>query len=72
MTMKREEFELEYANRHMRYDPRSIESKVESVNRLAEINGYSDSHIDLCWKIQKIKNTPLRMDRAELIMELDW
>lgn len=70
--MTREEFEIEYANRHMRYDPRPMQHKVDSVNRLADINGYSDTHIDLCWKVQLIKNTPLRMDRAELIMELDW
>lgn len=70
--MNREEFEIEYATRHMSYDPRQIESKVESVNRLREGGGYSDTHIDLCWKVQLIKNTPLRMDRAELVLELDW
>lgn len=70
--MTREEFELNYAARHMSYDPRPIESKVESVNRLREDSGYSDTHIDLCWKIQLIKNTPIEAGKARLVMELDW
>lgn len=70
--MNREDFELEYAVRHMSYDPRQIESKVESVNRLREGSGYSDTHIDLCWKVQLIKSTPVEAGKARLVMELDW
>lgn len=55
--MNRDEFEKEYVKRHMGYDPRGEESKVKSVERLREGEGYSDDHMDLCWKVQQIKNS---------------
>jgi hypothetical protein len=70
--MTREEFEEEYVNRHMRYDPRNIESKKASVERLRAEDGYTDTHIDLCWKVQKAKNRTGVFDRFGLITEMEW
>lgn len=75
--MTREEFELEYANRHMRYDPRSSDLKSKSVFSQRQGDGYIDTHIDRCWKDQQcfelLKNTNMPKNvftRAKIL--LDW
>ena len=70
--MNREEFEKEYVKRHMGYDPRSQESKLASIERLRDIDGYSDSHVDLCWKIQKAKNEKGIAKIAVATINIEW
>lgn len=70
--MNRDEFEEEYAKRHMDYDPRSMKSKIDSVERLRHWDGYTDTHIDLCWKVQNIKNILYQSDRGYVISKLEW
>lgn len=54
--MTREEFEQEYAGRHMGYDPRPLDLKAKSVYKQRQENRYVDGHMDLCWKWQQAKN----------------
>lgn len=70
--MTREEFEEEYSKRHMKYDPRGYANKIASVQRLREGEGYTDTHIDLCWKVQQAKNRTGVFDRFGLITEMEW
>jgi hypothetical protein len=70
--MNRDDFEQEYVERHMGYDPRNNESKRASVFRLRADHGYTDSHIDLCWKIQMIKDVADRGLRLRAINGLRW
>jgi len=72
MTTPRDFFECEYARRHMGYDPRSAESKIVSVNRLRDGDRYSDAHVDLCWRMQIIKNSPNDSLKVRLIDSLEW
>jgi hypothetical protein len=70
--MTREEFEEEYAFRHMNYDPRGMDAKIASVNRLRSDNGYSDAHINLCWKWQMISDIADRGLRLRALSETKW
>jgi hypothetical protein len=70
--MTREEFEEEYAFRHMSYDPRGMDAKIASVNRLRSDNGYSDTHIDLCWKLQMLMDVADRGLRLRALNGLKW
>jgi len=70
--MNRHEFEVAYANRHMGYDPRRINEKIASVKRLRNDDGYTDSHMDLCWKIQMIQDVADRGLRIAFLSKLRW
>lgn len=60
--MNRDEFEQAYAEKYLKGD-----YIVARDNRDGE--GYADHHIDLCWKVQKLKN----IDTVELsgLIDLD-
>ncbi len=55
--MTREEFEVKY------------EQKYGSMIALI---GYDDLHMELCWKIQEIKNSQSVDEAMELIFFLEW
>jgi hypothetical protein len=68
--MNREEFEAEYIRRYMKADPfREAKASIESL-RVGD--GYADQHIDLCWKVQQIKNENRRCDRGDSVEALEW
>lgn len=70
--MNRDEFEKEYVYRHMGYDPRNDESKLASVSRLRDGDGYTDSHIDLCWMVQKAKDESGITKRSIALINMRW
>jgi hypothetical protein len=70
--MNRDEFEAEYVRRHMGYDPRCEQSKLLSVIRARVDYGYSDSHMDLCWKVQDIQNEKRANVKSTRFKHLRW
>jgi hypothetical protein len=55
--MTREDFETEYAWRHMKLSfMHNPADAVEAVRQYRSNEGYTDKHMDLCWKVQKLKN----------------
>lgn len=55
--MNRDEFEKAYADKYLKSDleRRSHDTLLSMIeNRDGE--GYTDHHIDLCWKVQQIQN----------------
>lgn len=63
--MNRDEFEKAYADKYTAGD---LSAVVD--NRDGE--GYTDHHIDLCWKVQQCKNKTGIVDRSKSISELEW
>lgn len=55
--MNREEFEDKYAQKYMGLSfVHNPTEAIESIKELRDGEGYSDHHIDLCWKVQLLKN----------------
>lgn len=65
--MNRYEFEYEYAKKYLNRD-------LTLVNDNREGEGYTDHHIDLCWKVQQLKNNSLTgiISDSEFINDLEW
>lgn len=63
--MNREEFEQAYANKYTGGDLTPVRD-----NRDGE--GYTDHHIDLSWKVQKIKNASIAYLMVRGINRLEW
>lgn len=67
--MTREEFEIKYAMKYwggdFTHNPNATLQSMES-NRNGE--GYTDHHIDLCWKVQKLKNK----SGCIHVLDLEW
>lgn len=63
--MKRYEFEYNYAKKYLNGDLTLVVD-----NRDGE--GYTDHHIDLCWKVQQAKNITDVTYRFRRISELEW
>lgn len=71
--MNREEFEAKYAQKYMGLSfVHNPTEAIESIKELRDGEGYTDHHIDLCWKIQQIKNCTGVFDRFGRVTELEW
>lgn len=68
--MNRDEFEKAYAEKYLKSDlERSSHDTLLSMIENRDGEGYTDHHIDLCWKVQRLKN----IDTVELsgLIDLD-
>lgn len=52
--MNRDEFEKAYADKYLKNDvERSSHDTLQSMIDNRDGEGYTDHHIDLCWKVQQ-------------------
>ena len=72
--MTREEFEKKYAMKYRHHDFFHNPHKTEfEIRQLRDGEGYSfDHHLDLCWKVQKIKDEIMDDDRLYELAYLEW
>lgn len=71
--MNREEFEVKYAQKYMGLSfVHNPTEAIESVKELRDGEGYSDHHIDLCWKVQQCKNFSTAQYRGFAVTDLEW
>lgn len=71
--MTREEFEVKYAMKYMGLSfVHNPTEAIESVKELRDGEGYTDHHIDLCWKVQQIKDEDMEDDQSVMLAYLEW
>ena len=73
--MNRDEFEKAYADKYLKNDvERSSHDPLQPIIDNRDGEGYADHHIDLCWKVQQVKNKSLIgfISDSELINDIEW
>lgn len=71
--MNRDEFEVKYAQKYMELSfVNNHTEAIESVEGLRDGEGYTDHHIDLCWKVQQVKNARTGYAMIREINRLEW
>ena len=71
--MTREEFETKYAMKYRNYDfMHNATVTLSEIKDNRNGDGYHDHHLDLCWKVQEVKNRVFGYSMVREINRLDW
>jgi hypothetical protein len=75
--MNRDEFEVKYAQKYMGLSfVHNPPESIESIKELRDGEGYTDHHIDLCWKVEQIKSMKVDydgwLDICQSVNDLEW
>ena len=71
--MTREEFEKKYAMKYRNYDfMHNATVTLSEIKDNRNGDGYHEHHLDLCWKVQKIKNSADDYDLVLKIYSMEW
>lgn len=71
--MNRDDFEVKYAQKYMGLSfVHNPAEAIESIKELRDGECYTDHHIDLCWKVQQVKDVADSSLRLHAINRFRW